>query len=141
MYITFCLCPVELCFYKTVLYSQQDMSQANSQERYGHFVKKQTKKTIRLWVIISTQFQVFPKIGSPEVFCKKKGVLKNFAKFIGKHLSQSLFSNKVTGTGLFIWHLWNFSEHLFCRATPVAVSGKWFSWSHFLRYLAYMQFV
>ena len=38
--------------------------------------KKQTKKTIRLWVIISTQFQVFPKIGSPEVFCKKKVFLK-----------------------------------------------------------------
>ena len=29
-----------------------------------------------------------------EVFCKK-GVLKNFAKFSGKHLCQSLFSNKV----------------------------------------------
>ena len=26
----------------------------------------------------------------PEVFCKK-GVLKNFAKFTGKHLCQSLF--------------------------------------------------
>ena len=38
--------------------------------------KKQTKKTIRLWVIISTQFQVFPKIGSPEVFSKKKVFLK-----------------------------------------------------------------
>ena len=30
----------------------------------------------------------------PEVFCKK-GVLKNFAKFTGKHLCQSLFFNKV----------------------------------------------
>ena len=30
-----------------------------------------------------------------EVFCKK-GVLKNFAKFTGKHLCQSLFFNKVT---------------------------------------------
>ena len=29
----------------------------------------------------------------PEVFCK--GVLINFAKFAGKHLSQSLFFNKV----------------------------------------------
>ena len=27
----------------------------------------------------------------------KKSVLKNFAKFTGKHLCQSLFSNKVTG--------------------------------------------
>ena len=32
----------------------------------------------------------------PEVFCKKS-VLRNFAKFIGKHLCQSLFFNKVAG--------------------------------------------
>ena len=31
-----------------------------------------------------------------EVFYKK-GVVKNFAKFIGKHLYQSLFFNKLTG--------------------------------------------
>ena len=28
---------------------------------------------------------------------RKKGVLKNLAKFTGKHLCQSLFFNKVTG--------------------------------------------
>ena len=32
----------------------------------------------------------------PEVFYKK-GVLKNFTKFTGKHLCQSLFFNKVAG--------------------------------------------
>ena len=32
----------------------------------------------------------------PEVFCKK-GVLKNLAKFTGKHQCQSLFFNKVAG--------------------------------------------
>ena len=32
----------------------------------------------------------------PEVFCKK-GVLRNFAKFTGKHRRQSLFFNKVAG--------------------------------------------
>ena len=31
-----------------------------------------------------------------EVFCKK-GVLRNFTKFTGKHLCQSLFFNKVAG--------------------------------------------
>ena len=31
-----------------------------------------------------------------EVFCKK-GVLRNFAKFTGKHPYQSLFFNKVAG--------------------------------------------
>ena len=34
------------------------------------------------------------KMQPSEVFCKK-GVLRNFAKFIGKHLCQSLFFNKV----------------------------------------------
>ena len=32
----------------------------------------------------------------PDVFCKK-GVLRNFAKFIEKHLCQSLYFNKVAG--------------------------------------------
>ena len=32
----------------------------------------------------------------PEVFCKR-GVLRNFTKFTGKHLCQSLFFNKVAG--------------------------------------------
>ena len=32
----------------------------------------------------------------PEVF-NKKSVLKNFTKFTGKHLCQSLFFNKVAG--------------------------------------------
>ena len=35
----------------------------------------------------------------PEVFFKQ-GVLGNFAKFTGKHLCQSLFSNKVAGISL-----------------------------------------
>ena len=36
-----------------------------------------------------------------EVFCKK-GVLRNFAKFTGKHLCQSLFFNKVAGLADFL---------------------------------------
>ena len=32
----------------------------------------------------------------PELFCKK-GVLRNFTKFTGKHLCYSLFFNKVEG--------------------------------------------
>ena len=31
-----------------------------------------------------------------EVFCRK-GILRNFAKFTGKHLYQNLFVNKVVG--------------------------------------------
>ena len=36
---------------------------------------------------------------SPDVFYKK-GVLRNFAKFTGKHLCQRLFFNKVAGVEL-----------------------------------------
>ena len=43
----------------------------------------------------STQPQCCQK-QSPEVFCKK-GVLRNFAKFTGKHLYPSLLFNKVAG--------------------------------------------
>ena len=40
----------------------------------------------------------------PEVF-HKKGVLKNFANFAGKHLCQSLFFNKVEGPpGDYFWN-------------------------------------
>ena len=39
---------------------------------------------------------IFFRSTRPEVFCKK-GVLKNFTKFSGKHLSQSLFFNIVAG--------------------------------------------
>ena len=35
----------------------------------------------------------------PEVFCKK-GFLRNFIKFTGKHLCQSFFFNKAAGRGL-----------------------------------------
>ena len=37
-----------------------------------------------------------------EVFCKKDAV-KNFAKFTGKHLSQSLFFIKLLGKRLWHW--------------------------------------
>ena len=38
------------------------------------------------------------KSSRPEVFWRK-GVLRNFAKFTGKHLCQSFFFNKVAGLG------------------------------------------
>ena len=37
-----------------------------------------------------------PRSSRSDVFCEK-GVLINFTKFTGKHLSQSLFFNKVAG--------------------------------------------
>ena len=40
--------------------------------------------------------QFFTRSSRPEVFCKK-GVLRNFTKFTGKHLCQRLFFNNVAG--------------------------------------------
>ena len=64
----------------------------------------------------------------------KKGILKNFAKFTGKHLCKSLFFNKLyskrdPGTGVFLWILRNFLEHLFYRTSP----GDCFCISFYLR--------
>ena len=60
----------------------------------------------------------------------RKGVLRNFAKFTGKHLCQSFFFNKIAGSGLQLYQkrdsgtgsflpvLRNFYEHLF-KKTPL----------------------
>ena len=56
-----------------------------------------------------------PRNSHPEVFCKKV-VLRNFPKFTGKHLCQSLSFNKVAGEFLRILQI--FQEHLFYRASP-----------------------
>ena len=72
----------------------------------------------------------------PEMFCKK-GVLRNFAKFTGRHLCQSLFFNKVAGLKPAtllkkrFWHRCfpvNFAKFLripfSCRTPPVAASDN-----------------
>ena len=53
---------------------------------------------ISLHILKYTGSNISKKLRSsrPEVFCKK-GVRRNFAKFLGKHLCQSLFFNKVVG--------------------------------------------
>ena len=43
-------------------------------------------------------FGTINRSSRPEVFCEK-AVLRNFAKFTGKYLWQSLFFNKVDGLG------------------------------------------
>ena len=48
----------------------------------------------------------------PEVFCKK-GVLRTFAKFTGKHLCQSVFFKKFQASGNFI------KKRLWRRCFPV----------------------
>ena len=46
-------------------------------------------------------FETPGRSSRPEVFCEK-GVLRNFGKFTGKHLCQSLFFNKFAGGRLFL---------------------------------------
>ena len=50
------------------------------------------KSLINLYGTVNQKY----RSSRPEVFCEK-GVLRNFAKFTGKHLWQSLFLNKVAG--------------------------------------------
>ena len=64
----------------------------------------------------------------------RNGAIRNFAKFTGKHLCQSLFFNKVAslspatllkkdfGTGVFLWILQNFLEHFFTEHLQVTAS-------------------
>ena len=56
----------------------------------------------------------------PEVF-HKKGVLRNFAKFTGKHLSQSLFLNKFAGL---IPSLKNTCQRLLLHCTDTTLLKK-----------------
>ena len=51
-------------------------------------IKSSKKKKNVIWTCFRSS--------RPEMFCKK-GVLRNFVKFTGKHLCQSLFFNKVVG--------------------------------------------
>ena len=84
----------------------------------------------KLWpkIIHYRSYKNFDGSSRQEVFCKK-GILRNFAKFPGKHLCQSLFFNKVaglrpatllkrdSGTGVFLSTLRNFYDHLFLQNT------------------------
>ena len=67
----------------------------------------------------------------PEVFCKKR-FLRNFAKFTGKHLCQSLFFNKVAGlrhatlVKKRLWHICFPVNFVKILRTPFYTSGDWF---------------
>ena len=54
--------------------------------------KKYVKSNVRVKSYLSTSISKSSRL---DVLCRK-GVLRNFAKFTGKHLRQSLFLNKVS---------------------------------------------
>ena len=84
---------------------RENTDQNNS--KYGHFLSSDNLNERAKNHTMSNQLHLyFPlfldqmytyRSSSPMVFCKK-GVLKNFEKFTGKHLCQSLFFNKVAGS-------------------------------------------
>ena len=63
----------------------------------------------------NTLANIITRSSRTEVFCKK-GVLRNFAKFTGKHLCQSLFFNKVAGLEI--------SKNTFFHRTPLVAASE-----------------
>ena len=70
-------------------------------------------RLVKWYVIVSSSWK------QPLEVFYKIGVLKNFTKFIGKHLCHSLTTllKKRLWYRCYLWILWNFQEHLFYR-TP-----------------------
>ena len=66
---------------------QENADQNNSE--YGHFSRD-------VIAILTKLSKAYDRSSRPEVFCKK-GVLRNFAKFTGNYLCQSLFFDKDAG--------------------------------------------
>ena len=72
-----------------------------------HLHLKLTLKSCFPLKLFPLKFSAAFRNSRPEVFCKK-GVFRNFAKFTGNHLCQSLFFNKVIllkrdpSTGVFL---------------------------------------
>ena len=94
-------------------YCQYDQVHFESFSSIGRFMS-------HLGVLLQTSRAVQSR---RQVICKKD-VLRNFSKFTGKHLCQSLFYNKTDyGTGVILWILRN-SKNTFLYRTPlVAASG------------------
>ena len=91
-------------------------------------------KLIIIIIIDSGHIIIIRRSSRPEVF-SKKGVLKHFAKFTGKHLWQRIFFNKVAGLrpATFLEkrlaqmysceYCETFKNSYFCRTPAVAASG------------------
>ena len=73
----------------------------------------------------SLEQQVKERSSRPDVFCKK-GVIRNFPKFIGKHLCQSFFFNNRPATLL--------KKRLWHRSYPVNF-GKFLRVRFFIKHL------
>ena len=85
------------------------------------YLNQRKSDTEKFHLLLSTSKKV--RRSRPEVFCKK-GVLKNFTKFTGKHLRQSLFFNKVAGQAcqVFFCEFCNIFKNTFFHRTPLVAA-------------------
>ena len=75
------------------------------------------------YLICTKYFNWFlSRSGLPQVFYKK-GALKNFTKFTGKYLCQSLFIKKETLAQVFSCEFCEISESTFLHRTPLVVAS------------------
>ena len=90
-------------------------------------------KQLRVSNSIIMLYSIKPESSRPEVFCKK-GVLRNFAKFTGKSLCQSLSFNKVAGLAcnfikketlaqVFSYEFCEISKNTFYYRTPLVAAS------------------
>ena len=89
------------------------------------YVSSLCKKAVRKVSVLSR----LSRSSHPEVFCKK-GVLRNFAKFTGKPLCQSLFFNKVpskkgTLAQVFSCEFCEISKDTFSYKTPPVAASDY----------------
>ena len=110
---------------------------------YGSFLFCLQKKPETLRILYSSKdltlqvkcikYLLIFRSSGPDVFCKK-GVLRNFAKFIGKHLCRSLYFNKVADPTLLKQRLW----HRYFPVTFAQFLRKPFLTEHLRWLLLYM---
>ena len=95
-----------------------------------HVTTKMLKYEDEVFLTKTVPVQKQSTSSRPEVFCKK-GVLRNFAKFTGRHLCQGLFFNKVAGPCNF-FRKETLAQVFFCEFCKI--SNNTFSYRH-LRWL------
>ena len=62
---------------------------------------------------------MFYKSSRPDVFCKK-GILRNFGKFSGKHSCQRLYFNKVAGQAYNFIKIETLAQVLSCEFSEIS---------------------
>ena len=99
-----------LCFPLFFVFSSEALNSGIKAVLTELFFKMQFVKNVLVYVFGVFTLS-FVRSSRPEVLCKK-GVLRNFPKFAGKHLCQSPFFKKVRPATLWRKRLW-------CRCFPV----------------------